>query len=1073
MKRFISTMIRNQVMINLIMVVIILFGAVSSSMMVKEFFPEISVDMIQIGVPFPGADPAEVEEGISLKIEEAIDGMEGIKQYRTISSESFSTAVIEVKEGYDADVLYRDVRNRIDTISTFPVNAEKPSISKPTIFTEVILLAISGDFDERTIKEFSEEVKDEIQALPSVSQVAISGAREYEIAIEISEEQLREYGLSFQEVSQAVRRGSVNLSGGTMRTKGEEIRLRTVGRNYSGEDFADIVVVARPNGDVIKLGQLATINDGFSEDRFISRFNGEPCIMVSISKTPSEDTIQIVKEVRAYVEKKQQQLPEGINLTLWSDFSIMISDQIALLVKNGLLGLAIVFFSLWFFLDLRLSFWVTMGIPISLSGGLLLMWLLGESLNTFSILALIMVLGIVVDDAIIVGEAIYVHRRRGDGPAHAAVNGVMEVGMPVLAAVTTSIIAFLPLGVINGVLGSFVRIIPVAVVASLLVSILECLFILPGHLNHLPEFPAADATPKNVLQRNRKRVNGLIDFVIFKLYKPTITQALHFRYITLSLAIGFFFITIAFVGAGYVKFVIFSEGGSNEMTASVEFPNGTPMDTTHEAIMHTSESLQRVIGRYEAEEGNPILINDYSVTGVTGDSFFDRTPGNNLGMIRVELVDATKRTVQAKELAVAWEKETGKIPGTIAQTFQERQMGPPGTPIMISLRGRDRAELMAVSAELQTLLRGYDGVYQIQDTFRPGKNEMRLDIKPEARNLGLTLEDLARQVHAGYYGDEALRIQRGRDDVRVKVRYTEDERSTLAQLEQVRIRTPQGYEVPFFSVADVEFEAGNSNIIRVDGQKDITVTAQVVEIVANPTEILREFSSIHLPELKERYTGFEYTFDGPQNNARDAFLGLQVTLPIALFFIFLVIASIFRSYVQPLVIMFTIPFGIVGAIYGHMFMGIPIAMFSIFGMVALTGVVVNDAIVLIEAINGFMATGMKAFDSIIMGGVRRFRAIMLTSISTVGGLLPLILEKDAQAQMVIPMALSIASGVLFATFLTLFFIPCLMGVLNDLRRVTYMLLHGTWPTRELVEPARTRNVDPLAEEAAGDVVMAK
>lgn len=1073
MKNLIARIIRNSVMINIVMLVILIGGYVSATSMVKEIFPEISVDMVQVTVPFPGADPAEVEEGISLKIEEAIDGMEGIKRYRTVSSENVATAIVEVKEGYDPDELYEDVRSRVDTISTFPVDAEKPNISKPTIFSEVILLAIWGNFDERTLKEFAEEVKDEIQSLRNVSQVRIAGARDYEIAIEISEERLREYGLSFDEVSRAVRRGSVNLAGGTMRTKGEEIRLRTVGRKYSGKDFADIVVVARPNGDIITLDQLATIDDGFTEDRFISRFNGKPCVMITISKTPGEDAIQIVNEVRQYIEQKQQQLPEGINLTLWADFSQFIRDRINLLVNNGIIGLVLVFFSLWLFLDLRLSFWVTLGIPISLSGGLLLMWMLGESLNTISIFALIMVLGIVVDDAIIVGEAIYVHRRRGDGPTHAAINGVLEVGLPVLAAVSTTAIAFAPLGVIAGVLGKFVGIIPVAVIASLTVSLIESLFILPGHLNHLPDFPPEDAEPKNWSQRIRKRIDMAIDYVINDMYKPSITMALHFRYISLSIAIGLFMITIAIVGLGYVKFVIFPQGGGNDLVAEVEFPNGTPMDLTHDAIVETTEAFERVAKQYEDAEGHPVVRNVYSVTGLTGDNFFERSPGNNRGMIRVELIPNTQRVVTAEELIVDWGKETGEIPGAISQTFDELEQGPPGMPIMISLRGRDRQELMAVSKELQALLRDYEGVYQIQDTFRPGKNEMRLDIKPEARTLGLTLEDLARQVYAGFYGDEALRIQRGRDDIRVKVRYTEDERSTIAQLEQVRIRTPQGYEVPFFSVADVEFVAGNSNIIRVDGLKDITVTAQVVENVANPTEILSEFRQVHIPALMERYPGFDYTFDGPQNDARDAFNGIFVTMPIALFFIFLVIASIFRSYIQPIVIMVTIPFGIIGAIYGHMFLGLPIAMFSVFGMVALTGVVVNDAIVLIEAINGFISRGMPIFDAIVMGGVRRFRAIMLTSISTVGGLAPLIMEKDAQAQVVIPMAVSIAAGVAFATFLTLFFIPCLMGVLNDFRRVLHFYLKGEWPSREWVEPARLRNRDPLAEETAGSPILAK
>ena len=1073
MQRFIATIIKNSVMINIVMFVIIIGGVVASYFMVKEIFPEISVDMISVSVPFPGADPAEVEEGIALKIEEAIDGMEGIKRYRTVSSENAGTAVIEVKEGYPVDKLERDVRSRIDSISTFPVDAEKPIITKPTIFSEVILLSIWGDFNERNLKEFAEEIKDEIQALPAVSQVRISGAREYEIAIEISEEKLRKHGLTFQEVSQSVQNGSLNLAGGTIRTKGEEIRLRTVGRKYSGEDFAKIVVVARPGGDVITLDQLATINDGFTEDRFISRFNGEPCVMLTISKTPGEDALKIVDEIRDYVELKGTSLPDTVNLTLWADNSQIIRSRLRLLLSNGAFGLVLVFLSLWFFLDLRLSFWVTLGIPISLSGGLILMWLLGESLNTLSIFALIMVLGIVVDDAIIVGESIYVHRKRGDGPTHAAVNGVMEVGLPVLAAVTTTIIAFLPLGFVAGVLGKFVGIIPVAVIASLVVSLVEGLFILPGHLNHLPPFDVQDEKPKNLFQRNRHRINALIDFIIFKLYKPMIAKSIHYRYISISIAVATFMITVGMVGAGWVKFVIFPEGGGNDLVSEIEFPNGTPMSTTHDAITLTSDAIQRVLDHHEELEGRPIGVNVFSVTGLTGDNFFERSPGNNRGMIRVELVNSLERTVTAEELLVEWEREVGAIAGSISHTFTELEQGPPGSPIMIALRGRDRDELKAVSIELQEILRGYEGVYQIQDTFRPGKNELRIDIKPEARALGLTLEDLARQVYSGYYGNEAVRIQRGRDDIRVKVRYTEDERSTLAQLDRVRIRTPQGSEVPFFSVADVSFQAGNSNIVRVDGMKDITVVAEVIESVANPTNILGEIARDHILGLKQKYPGFDYTFDGPQNDARDAFLGLMVTIPIALFFIFLVIASIFRSYIQPIVIMITIPFGIIGAIYGHMVMGHPIAMFSVFGMVALTGVVVNDAIVLIEAINSNIARGMSVFDSIIGGGVRRFRAIMLTSISTVGGLFPLIMEKDAQAQVVVPMALSIASGVMFATLLTLFFVPCLMGVLNDLRRVMYWLIRGEWVSREFVEPARTRNIDQLQVEADSDPIMVK
>jgi multidrug efflux pump subunit AcrB len=1074
MKRFIAVFIRNTVLVNVLMLMILLTGFISYKFMVKEMFPEISVDMFSVSILYPGADPQEVEEGISRKIEEAVDGLEGIKRYRTVSSENMGTGIIEIKGGYPLDEAYTNIRNAIDSISTFPPDTEKPIISEALIKRQIIQVALWGNQDERVLKEFAENLKDDIQDLPSVSQVNISGAREYEIAIEVSESKLRNLGLSLQDVSNAVRQGSMNLSGGTVRTEGEEIRLRTVGRKYRGDEFDDIVVVARANGDIIRLGEVAEIKDGFTEDEIISRFNGESAVILGIFKTPSEDTLKIVGDLRALIAKKETEFPEGLNVTLWGDYSEFVSARLNLLIRNGLFGLALVFLSLWLFMEIRLSFWVTMGIPISLSGGLFIMWMVGATLNTMSLFALIMVLGIVVDDAIIIGEAIYVHRRNGDKPMLAAVNGVMEVGMPVLAAVTTSIIAFLPLMFVEGVMGKFVGIIPVAVIAALSMSLIESIFILPAHLNHLPDMKDNPDEVKSRPRRIRVRINRLIDFVIFKLYKPFIGRALHFRYISISIAVAVLLGTMGLVLGGFVKFVIFPDSDSNDIMAQLEFPNGTPLKNTTDALEQTEAALIRLIDRLEEESGHKILTNVHVVAGQNGGDEFERSGGNHVGYVRGEIVDTVERTITANEIMVLWEKETGKIPGTISQTFAGLSMGPPGSPIMIALRGEDQEELLAVSAELQDILAQYEGVYQIQDTFRPGKNEMRLDIKPEARTMGLTLEDLARQVYSGYYGSEALRIQRGRDDIRVKIRYTADERSQMAELAKMRIRTPQGHEVPFFSVANVHYDEGYANIVRLDGKKNIHVTAEVDSALANPTNVLRDIGEKHMPGIEEKYSNFVWFFDGPQTDAREAFNGLLIAFPIAMLAMYMVIASIFRSYVQPFVILMTIPFGIVGAIYGHLVMGIPLAMFSIFGMVALTGVVVNDAIVLIEAINSLLAKGVPVFDAIVQGGIRRFRAILLTTISTVGGLTPLIMEKDAQAEFIMPMAISIAAGVLFATVLTLVFIPCLMGVLNDLRRVRYALWNGVMPTREEVEPARLRNLDPLMEDAHGhEPIMAK
>ena len=1063
MRQFVSVIIRNTVLVNVLMIMILLLGAVASQLMVREVFPEIAVDVLQVNIIYPGADPEEVEEGVSRKVEEAIDGIEGIKLYRTVSAESVSTTIIEVIEGFPVDRVYRDVRNAIDAISTFPVDAEEPIVSELTIRSEVILATLWGDQPERVFKEYAEQLKDELQALPSVSQVSIWGTRDYEIGIEISEEKLREYGLSFDQVAAAVRRGSLNLSGGQLRTKGEEIRLRTIGRKYTGEDFAKIVVLARPDGEIITLDRIATIRDTFVEDATQATFNGEPSVTLAVFKTENEDAIAIAREVREFAERKEGELPEGLHLTLWSDRTVFIESRLDLLLRNGLMGLAIVFFSLWLFLELRLSFWVTMGIPISLSGGLFIMWLLGSSLNEMSLFGLIMVLGIVVDDAIIIGEAIYVHRRKGDPPMLAAINGVTEVGLPVIAAVTTTIVAFLPLLFVQGVMGKFVEIIPVAVIAALTMSLIESLFLLPAHLNHLPEMKEKAPGELKWHEVFRQKFNRGLDFFIERMYNPFIDVVLHFRYVTLTIAVLVLLVTLGLVGGGFVKFIIFPEFDQQDIIANIEFPRGTPAAVTAAAVQQTEQAFARVREQLPAREGVDPVKNVQTVLGQSGGQDFERSSGNHMGFVRVELTPSEARVITAQELLRMWEQETGPIPGTLSQTFTTPEEGPPGAPVMITLRGQQLDTLLAVSAELKDKLRTYDGVYQVEDTFRPGKNELRIRLKPEARTLGLQLDDLARQVYAGYFGEEALRLQRGRDDIRVRVRYTEDERGAISKLQQARIRTPTGAEVPFFSVADVEYGPGFANITRLDGQASVSVIAEVDAQRANADEVLRDLAATTLPYLESKYTGWNWFFDGPQKSARDAFNGLLISFPLAMLGIFMIIASVFRSYLQPLTIMLTVPFGIIGAVWAHFIMGYDLALFSVFGMVALTGVVVNDAIVLIEAVNHNIASGMPFLTAVREGGGRRFRAIVLTTVSTVGGLAPLILETEAGAEVVIGMALSIAGGVTFATFLTLVYVPAQLVMLNDWRRVAHLAIHHRWPTREEVEPARQRYEDPFEE----------
>ena len=1064
MKRILAAFARNTVFANILLALIFIAGYIASSNMIRETFPEFSLDMITISVPYPGADPEEVEEGISRKIEEAIEGLQGIKQVTTESSEGLGSANIEVRENYELDEVLDRVRTKVNAISTFPVDAEKPVISELLLKDVVTLLYLSGNMSERRIKEWSEQVKDEVQQLPDISQVETFGARDYEIAIEVSEERLRQYGISFSEVASAIRRSSLNLAGGTIRTREEEIRVRTMGRKYTGEELASIVVLARPEGDVVTLDRLARIDDGFTEDPIAASINGEQAVLLIVYKTPEEDALKISGTIERYVREKQNQTPAGATIEVLYDNTDMLRARIDLLLKNGIIGLCIVFLLLWCFLNARLSFWAGMGIPISIAGALVILWAMGGTINMISLFGLIMVLGIVVDDAIVVGEAIYVHRKQGKTALKAAVEGVSEVGMPVIAAILTTIVAFLPLFYVGGIMGKFISILPAVVIACLVVSLVECLFLLPAHLSHLPD-PNRPKDKDPLLIRRlaavQQTTSRWMELIVARVYLPFLSKALHWRYISLATAITVLMLTIGLVRSGIIKFEVFPKLDGFIMTATAEFPSGTPPEITRRAIREIEAALMRLEEKNQTRSGAPLVEDRLTLVGQT----LSEMPkvGPHYGSVQAILLDSEVRGIHTEALMVQWEKEIGILPGIKSLTFAGMEAGPPGDPIEVWLQGHDMDDVLEAADELMERLRKFEGVYQIRTDFSPGKNEMRLSLKPEARALGLTVEDLARQIYAGYYGDEALRLQRGRDDIRVKVRYTDDERSRLSDLNRVRIRTAGGVEVPLLSVAEVTFAPGYSTITRTDGMRRVAVSAGVDTNKANANEIFAELSASYFPLLKKRHPGLFVDLQGEQKKMRESFGSLFIGFPMAVLGIFVVIATMFRSYVQPFVIMFTVPFGIIGAVFGHLLLGYDLSIMSIFGMVALTGVVVNDAIVLIERINENLACGMPYFDAILQGGARRFRAIFLTTLSTVGGLSPLILETDFQAKFLIPMALSIAAGVAFATVLTLVLIPSLLAILNDLRLVVHRVRHGRWPRRLDVEPARNRHDDPLAD----------
>lgn len=1069
MKEVLKAFARNTVFANILLGLLLVIGFLAARNMIRETFPEFSLDMITISVVYPGADPEEVEEGVCRKIEDAIEGLEGVKQYTTEATENLGKGLIEVKEDWDVQKVLDDVRTRIDAISTFPKDAEKPVIKELTTKDSVMLLALSADMSEARLKEWAEQVKDDLQQLDGISQVSIFGVRDYEIFIEVSEAKLQRYGLSFDQVAAAVRRNNLNMGGGMIRMRAEEIRLRTMGRKYTGKELASLVVAAYPDGAVITLDQVATIRDDFTEDPLGAEVDGKPAVLINVFKTKEEDALQIARQTYAYVDKMKKRLPSGVALKVLYDSTDMLRARINLLVKNGIIGMIIVFLILYMFLNGRLSFWAGMGIPISLAGALGILWALGGTINMISLFGLILVLGVIVDDAIVVGEAIYVHRKNGEPPLAAAVAGVSEVGMPVIAAVLTTIVAFVPLLYIGGIMGKFISILPVVVISSLSVSLVECMFLLPAHLSHLPDLnrPPETLNPAaRRLERFHERISRGMEWFIARVYIPFLRRTLRWRYISLSTALALLMVVVGLVRGGVIKFEVFPDLDGFIMTAHVEFPSGTPVSVTRKAVEQVDKALVRLASKTKTISGEPLVENRLVLVGQTLEAMPHAGP--NYGSVMAILLPSEKRGVHSKDLMVRWEKEIGVIAGVKSIRFEGLQTGPPGDPIEIWIQGHDMERILDAAGRLQKRLERFDGVYQIRSDFSPGQNELRLRLRPEARTLGLNLDDLARQINSAFYGQEALRLQRGRDDVRVKILYTTQERRSLAQLGRMRIRTPSGDLVPLPEVAGMTFAPGYSSITRTDGLRRVAVSAGVDTKRANTSEILAELKKEYFPRLLERFPDLKIAVQGEQKKMRESFTSLKVGFPLGVFGIYVIIATMFRSYLQPFVILFTVPFGIIGAVMGHLVMGYRLSLMSIFGMVALSGVVVNDAIVLIERINENLAAGMGFKQAVIDGGGRRFRAIFLTTVSTVGGLAPLIMETDFQARFLIPMALSLAAGVTFATVLTLILIPSLLTILNDMRRLVFKWRNQYWPDRAEVEPAASRYADEAPAEGKAE-----
>ena len=1042
MNRAIAWFAENSVAANLLMVVILASGLITIGGIELEIFPEFSADVVSVSVVYRGAAPEEVEEGVCVRIEEAVQSIEGIERIRSTASENRGSVNIELIPGADARRVLEDVKSAVDAIDTFPDETEQPLIQEVVLRRQVVNVAVSGDADEATLKYLGEQVRDEITAIPGITQAELSGARPYEVSIEVSEAALRRFNLTFDEVVRAVRRSSLDLPGGAIKTDGGEILLRTKGQAYRGTAFENIVLRTRPDGAALTVGDVATVVDGFADADISGRFDLEPGVMVQVFRVGEQDALEISRKVKEYIKSAESRMPEGISLTIYADFSRILEGRLNLMLKNGRGGFILVLVILALFLRLRLAFWIALGIPISFLGAIALMPTVGASINLISLFAFIVVLGIVVDDAIVVGENIYRRFQQGERGLRGAIAGAQEVAVPVTFAVLTSIAAFSPLLMVPGTSGKIMRLIPEIVILTLIFSLVESLFILPAHLAHARLRGRKKTTSRigGLLRRFRDGFSSRLDWIIHQVYRPFLERCLEWRYLSASVGVAALTLTAGLILGGWIGFVFLPQVPADNVAAILTMPQGTPAEATARVVRRLEASAIRLQRELESETDEKIfthmlaLVGDQPLRAAQRDNRGRNASysGAHLGEVNIELTPAEERSISSIEIARRWRTLAGPIPDATELTFTSSLFSV-GEPINIQLTGPDYGELRAAAEKLKMRLAEYPGVLDIADSFRPGKKEVKLTLTEEARLLGLTMADLARQVRQAFYGEEAQRIQRGRDDVRVMVRYPESERRSMNNLESMRLRTPEGVEVPFSVAARTEPGRGYAAIRRTDRQRIVSVTADVDEGTTNANEVLADVTARVLPAIVADHPRVRFSLEGEQREQQESMAGLTRSFGMALFVIFGLLAIPFRSYLQPLIIMAVIPFGFVGAVMGHIIMGLDLTILSVFGLVALSGVVINDSLVMVDFINRRRKEGNDLQDAIRQSGMARFRPILLTSLTTFAGLTPLLFEKSLQAQLLIPMATSLGFGVIFGTAVILILVPVTYAILEDVR----------------------------------------
>ncbi|AXQ13428.1 acriflavin resistance protein [Shewanella algae] len=1035
-KGIIAWFARNNVAANLLMWILLIGGIFSAFLINKEVFPSFELNYLRISVAYPGAAPQEIEEGITIKIEEAIQDISGIKKVTSVASEGVGSVTIEVEDGYDAKEVLDEAKLRVDAIATFPANIEKPDIYRIKPENNVIWVSVYGDMTLHDMKELAKEIRDEITNLPAVTRAEVTGVRDYEIGIEVSEDKLREYGLTFTQVAQAVQNTSIDLPGGSIRAQDGDILLRTKGQAYTGDDFANIVVSTRADGSRVMLPMVAEIKDDFEERLEYTRFDGMPAAIIEITSIDDQNALAIADQVKGFIAERQATLPSGAKLDYWGDLTHYLKGRLNMMLSNMFMGALLVFIILALFLDLKLAFWVMLGLPVCFLGAMALMPMepFGLSINMLTLFAFILVLGIVVDDAIVIGESAHTEVERHGHSITNVIRGAKKVAMPATFGVLTTIAAFIPMLMVPGPMGIIWKSIGMIVILCLAFSLVESKFILPAHLAHMkPSNPNPNPGP---FGRFKRAFNEKVQHFIHHSYRNFMERMIPHRYTLVAGFIGVLILSVAMVTSGKVRWVFFPDIPSDFIQVNLEMDEGSSELNTLDVVQKIENALYTMNQQMESEIGYPVVKHS-----------FINMSSRTSAFIFAELTKGEDRDVDGVTIAEAWRKQ---LPDLVAvkKLNINASTNDAGGDISFRFTSTDLEQLSAAAKELKQKLASYEGVYDIADNFSSGSHEIRLKIRPEAEALGLTLSDLARQVRYGFYGYEAQRILRNKEEVKVMVRYPLEQRRTIGHLENMMIRTPNGMAVPFSTVAELELGESYSSITRVDGRRAITVTANANKDKVEPSKVVQEIQEKFMPELERKYPHISASLDGASQDEQAAMVGLLQGFFFAIFTIYALMAIPLKSYSQPLIIMSVIPFGMIGALFGHFILGLSMSILSLCGIVALAGVVVNDSLILVDFVNRAREQGQSVVKAAIDSGCYRFRAIILTSLTTFVGLVPIIMERSLQAQIVIPMATSLAFGILFSTLVTLILVPMLYIILDDLSHKSRAFYHWWWRPKE-------------------------